>query len=233
MERIRYFDHAATTYVKDEVLKEMIPYFGLNFGNPSSIYSIGRQSKRAIEHAREQVAKEIGAKPKEIYFTSCGSESDNFAIKGICIANRSKGNHIITSKIEHHAVLNSCKSMEEEGFRVTYLNVKEDGRIDLDELENSITSETILISIMTANNEIGTIQEINKIAEIAERHNVYFHTDAVQAIGNIKLNVKEQKIDMLSMSAHKFYGPKRNRSNLYKRRGRYKENTRWRASGKK
>jgi len=220
LEKIRYFDHAATTYVKDEVLKEMIAYFGLNYGNPSSIYSIGRQSKRIIEHAREQVAKAIGAKSKEIYFTSCGSESDNLAIKGTCLANKSKGNHIITSKIEHHAVLNSCKSMEEQGFRVTYLNVDENGKLNLEELESAITKETILISIMTANNEIGTIQEIEKIAEIAKRHGVYFHTDAVQAIGNIKINVKEQGIDMLSMSAHKFYGPKRNRSTICKRRSR-------------
>lgn len=219
MDKIRYFDHAATTYVKDEVLKEMIPYFGLNYGNPSSIYSIGRQNKRVIEHAREQVATAINAKPKEIYFTSCGSESDNLAIKGICMANKHKGKHIITSKIEHHAVLNSCKSMEQEGVRVTYLNVNDKGKVNLEELENSITNDTILISVMTANNEIGTIQDIEKIAEIAKAHNVYFHTDAVQAIGNIKLDVQKLKIDMLSMSAHKFYGPKRNRGTLCERRG--------------
>ncbi len=216
MEKIRYFDHAATTYVKDEVLKEMIPYFGLNFGNPSSIYSIGRFNKRAIEHARELVAKAIGAKTKEIYFTSCGSESDNLAIKGICKANANKGNHIITSKIEHHAVLNSCKTLEKEGYSVTYINVDKFGKIDLEELKRSIRKDTVLITIMTANNEIGTIQPIEEIAEIAKKHGVYFHTDAVQAIGNVKINVEEQKIDALSLSAHKFYGPKGVRSVVYK-----------------
>ena len=154
MNKIRYFDHAATTYVKDEVLKEMIPYFGLNYGNPSSLYSIGRQNKRAIELAREKVANVIGAKPKEIYFTSCGSESDNLAIKGFAYANNQNKNHIITSKIEHHAVLNSCKTLERQGFRVTYLNVDKNGKISLNELENAITKETGLITIMTANNEI-------------------------------------------------------------------------------
>lgn len=216
MDKIRYFDHAATTYVKDEVLKEMIPYFGLNYGNASSIYCIGRQSKRAINKAREQVALAIGAKPKEIYFTSCGSESDNLAIKGFCLANRHKGNHIITTKIEHHAVLNSCMTMEREGFRVTYLGVEKNGKISLDELEREITKDTILISIMSANNEIGVIQPIEEIAKIAKRHGICFHTDAVQAIGNIKINVGEQGIDMLSLSAHKFYGPKRSRCSLCK-----------------
>ena len=208
MDKIRYFDHAATTYVKEEVLKEMIPYFGIEFGNPSLIYSLGRQAKRKIEHAREQVANAIGASPKEIYFTSCGSESDNIALKGIAYANRNKGNHIITSKIEHHAILNSCKTLERQGFRITYLNVDNLGRINIEELESNITSGTILISIMTANNEIGTIQNIEEIAKIAKRHNVYFHTDSVQAIGNIEMNVKAQGIDALSLSAHKFYGPK-------------------------
>ena len=182
MNNIKYFDHAATTYVKDEVLKEMLPYFGLNFGNPSSLYTIGRRSKMAIEHAREQIAHAIGASQKEIYITGCGSESDNLAIKGIAYANRNKGNHIITSKIEHHAVLNTCKTLEDEGFKVTYLNVDKDGKINLNELENAINDDTLLISIMTANNEIGTIQPIIKIGEIAKKHSVYFHTDAVQAI---------------------------------------------------
>ena len=182
MEKIRYFDHAATTYVKEEVLKEMIPYFTLNYGNPSSTYTIGIKSRRAIDLAREQTSKAIGAKPEEIYFTSCGSESDNLAIKGYVYANKDKGNHIITSKIEHHAVLDTCKSLENEGFKVTYLNVDKNGKINLEELENSITKDTILISIMTANNEIGTIEPIKQIGEIAKRHSICFHTDAVQAI---------------------------------------------------
>ena len=208
MNNIKYFDHAATTGVKEEVLKEMLPFFSIEFGNPSSIYGPGRQAKRAIEEARERVAHAINAKPKEIYFTACGSESDNLAIKGIAKALKDKGNHIITSKIEHHAVLNSCKTLEQEGFEVTYLNVDKNGFINLQELENSITSKTILITIMTANNEIGTIQPIKRIGEIAKRHNVYFHTDSVQAIGNIRIDVQDMNIDSLSMSAHKFYGPK-------------------------
>lgn len=162
----------------------------------------------AIHHAREQVARAIGASDKEIYFTSCGSESDNLAIKGIAYANKAKGNHIITTKIEHHAVLDTCKTLENEGFKVTYLNVDKNGKINLEELENTITEKTILISIMTANNEIGTIQPIKQIGEIAKRYGVVFHTDAVQAIGNIKINVDENNIDALSLSAHKFYGPK-------------------------
>lgn len=182
MNKIRYFDHAATTYVKEEVLKEMLPYFTLNYGNPSSLYTIGRRNKMAIEHARKQIASAVGANPKEIIFTGCGSESDNLAIKGIAYANKNKGNHIITSKIEHHAVLNACKTLENEGFIVTYLNADKNGKIDLNELENEIDNETILISIMTANNEIGTIQPIRQIGEIAKKHNVYFHTDAVQAV---------------------------------------------------
>jgi cysteine desulfurase len=208
MNKIRYFDHAATTAVKEEVIKEMIPFLGLNYGNPSSIYSIGRTSKKAIEDAREKVAAQLGAKPNEIYFTSCGSESDNLAIKGVVYANRNKGNHIITSKIEHPAVLNTCRALEKEGFEVTYLNVDSDGLISLKELEASIKESTILITIMFANNEIGTIQPIKEIGEIARKHGVYFHTDAVQAIGNVKINVVDMNIDLLSLSAHKFYGPK-------------------------
>ena len=208
MKNIRYFDHAATTGVKEEVLKEMLPYFNIEYGNPSSIYGIGRSVKRAIEGAREKVAKAINAKPNEIYFTGCGSESDNLAIKGIAYALKQKGNHIITSKIEHHAVLNSCKSLEQEGFRVTYLNVNKDGFVNLQELKEAITDKTILITIMTANNEIGTIEPIKEIGKIAKEKNVYFHTDSVQAIGNIKLDVQKMNIDSLSMSAHKFYGPK-------------------------
>lgn len=208
MNDIIYFDHSATTKVKEQVLKEMLPFFTVEYGNPSSIYGLGRKAKRAIEEARERVARAINAKPKEIYFTGCGSESDNLAIKGIASSLREKGNHIITSKIEHHAVLNSCKSLEREGFEVTYLNVNKDGLINLAELENAITDQTILITIMTANNEIGTIEPITKIGEIARKHNIYFHTDSVQAIGNLKIDVQKMHIDSLSMSAHKFYGPK-------------------------
>ena len=208
MKNIRYFDHAATTGVKEEVLKEMLPYFNIEYGNPSSIYGIGRSVKRAIEGAREKVAKAINAKPNEIYFTGCGSESDNLAIKGIAYALKEKGNHIITSRIEHHAVLNSCKSLERDGFKVTYLNVDKDGLINLQELKETITDKTILITIMTANNEIGTIEPIEEIGKIAKKNNVYFHTDSVQAIGNIKIDVQKMNIDSLSMSAHKIYGPK-------------------------
>ena len=208
MNDIKYFDHAATTYVKEAVLKEMIPFFYLEYGNPSSVYSIGRRAKRAIEDARHKVAKVINAKPKEIYFTGCGSESDNLAIKGISHSLNKKGNHIITTKIEHHAVLNTCKTLERQGFRVTYLNVDEYGLINLQELQNAICKETILISIMFANNEIGTIEPIEEIGKIARKHNIYFHTDAVQAMGNLKIDVQRMNIDALSMSAHKFYGPK-------------------------
>jgi len=208
LSNIKYFDHAATTGVKEQVLKEMLPFLSIEYGNPSSIYSLGRKAKRAIEEAREKVAKAINANTKEIYFTGCGSESDNLAIKGIAYALKEKGNHIITSKIEHHAVLNSCKYLEREGFSVTYLNVDENGLINLGELENAITDKTILITIMTANNEIGTIEPVTEIGKIAKKHNIYFHTDSVQAIGNIKIDVKKMNIDSLSMSAHKFYGPK-------------------------
>lgn len=208
MEKIRYFDHAATTATKEEVLKEMLPYFNIEYGNPSSMYSIGRRTRKVVEEARKRVALSIGADSKEIYFTSCGSESDNLAIKGVAYANRKRGNHIITTKIEHPAVLHTCEHLEKEGFRVTYLNVDEEGLISLEELENAITSDTILISVMFANNEIGTIQPIGEIGSIAKKHNIYFHTDAVQAVGNVRINVEELNIDLLSMSAHKFYGPK-------------------------
>ena len=205
---IIYCDHSGTTYVKKEVLNAMMPYFSEQFGNPSSLYSIGRKSKEAVDEARTKVAKAINAEPKEIYFTSCGSESDNLALKGFAYANRDRGNHIITSKIEHPAILNTCKTLEKQGFVVTYLNVDKNGFVDIKELNNSITKDTILISIMTANNEIGTIQSIKDIGRIARANNIVFHTDAVQAIGNIKINVKDMNVDMLSMSAHKFYGPK-------------------------
>ncbi len=206
--KIRYFDHAATTPVGENVLKAMLPYFCEEYGNASSIYSIGRQSRKAIIEARKKVAQAIGAKPHEIYFTSCGSESDNLAIKGVSYANKNKGKHIITSKIEHPAVLNTCKTLEQQGFEVTYLNVDEDGFVDLQELVNSIKPTTILITIMFANNEIGTIEPIEEIGKIAHKKGIVFHTDCVQAIGNVRLNVNELNIDLLSMSAHKFYGPK-------------------------
>lgn len=206
--KVRYFDHAATTPVKIEVLREMFPYFTRVYGNPSSLYSKGREAKRAIDNARNRVAKAINAKSKEIYFTSCGSESDNLAIKGIAYANKNKGKHIITSRIEHPAVLNTCKSLEKEGYEVTYLNINKCGRISIEELQNSIREGTILISIMFANNEIGTIEPIEEIGNIARKNKIVFHTDCVQAVGNIKIDVEKMNIDALSISGHKFYGPK-------------------------
>lgn len=208
MEKIKYFDHAATTSVREEVLQEMFPYFHIQYGNASASYSLGRVSHQAMQIARNRVAKAIGCRANEVYFTSCGSESDNLALKGIAYANKNKGNHIITSKIEHHAILESCKTLERQGFEITYLNVDHNGLIQLQELENSIKENTILISIMFANNEIGTIQPIRQIGEIAKKHHILFHTDAVQAVGNVKIDVQQMNIQLLSMSAHKFYGPK-------------------------
>ncbi len=206
--KIVYLDHAATTAMDKRVLNQMLPYFIDKYGNASSIYSIARESRAMVEIARGQIAKAINAYSNEIYFTAGGSEGDNLVIKGIMKANRRKGNHIITTKIEHPAVLNTCKQLEKEGINVTYLSVDKDGLISLEELEKSITPQTVLISIMYANNEIGTIQDVKEIGKISRRHNVYFHTDAVQAVGNVKIDVKELNIDALSMSAHKFYGPK-------------------------
>ncbi len=203
-----YFDNAATTKLDGDVLNDMMPYLTDNYGNASSIYKLGKTSRKAVEEAREKVANILNCKPNEIYFTAGGSESDNTAIKGIARANKNKGNHIIASKIEHPAVLDSCHDLEKEGFEVSYISVDENGTIDLEELKKEIKPTTILISVMTANNEIGTIQPIKEIGEIAHEHNIYFHTDAVQAIGNIKIDVNEMNIDSLSLSGHKFYGPK-------------------------
>ena len=206
--KIRYFDHAATTPVREEVIKEMLPYFGIEYGNASVMYSLGRNAKRAMQDARRRVAKALNADINEIYFTSCGSESDNLAIKGFAYANKDKGNHIITTKIEHHAVIDSCRTLEKQCFNVTYLGVDEQGRINLEELINSITDKTILVSIMFANNEIGTIEPIEEIGKITKERKIVFHTDAVQAIGNVRIDVKKLNIDMLSLSGHKFYAPK-------------------------
>ncbi len=206
--KIKYFDNAATTQVNQDVIKEMLPYFSIEYGNPSSLYSIGRRAKRALEEARRKIANIINCKPNEIYFTSCGTESDNLAIKGIAYANKEKGKHIITSKIEHPAVLNTCKELEEQGYKVTYLDVDQNGIVNVEQLKASIKTDTILITIMFANNEIGTIQPIEEIGKIAKENNIIFHTDAVQAMGNLKIDVKKLNINALSISAHKFYAPK-------------------------
>lgn len=208
MENVIYLDHAGTTRVDENVLKEMLPYLSYNYGNASSLYSIGKISRNAIEKSRMQVASAIGCNTDEIYFTSCGSESDNLAIKGIAKANKRYGKHIITSNIEHPAVLETCKTLEQEGFEVSYVPVLENGIIDIDALKKLIRKDTILISIMTANNEVGTIQPIEEIGKITRMNNIVFHTDSVQAIGNIKIDVRRMNIDALSMSGHKFYAPK-------------------------
>ncbi len=206
--KIRYFDNAATTKVKKEVVDKMFPYFVESYGNPSSLYTLGRTAKVGIEKARKHVANLINCDKNEIYFTSGGTESDNTALKGIMYLNKNKGKHVITTKIEHHAILNSCKTLEENGCKVTYLNVDKDGIINLEELANAITEDTVLISVMFANNEIGSIQPIQKIGEIAKEKGIIFHTDAVQACANVRIDVKEMHIDMLSLSGHKIGAPK-------------------------
>lgn len=203
-----YLDNSATTKLDENVLNEMLPYLKDYYGNASSLYSLGRESKKAIEDSRDNIAKILNCRADEIYFTSGGSESDNTAIKGIARANKNRGRHIITSKIEHLAVIDTCRELENEGFEVTYLNVDKNGKVDIEQLKKSIREDTILISIMYANNEIGTIQDISEIGMIAKQNNIFFHTDAVQAIGTLKVDVREQNIDSLSFSAHKFYGPK-------------------------
>ncbi len=213
-----YLDYSATTPVKEEVLKEMIPYFTEKFGNPSSLYDIGLESKDAVTHAREQVAALINARPQEIYFTAGGTEADNWAVFGTAEKFKEKGNHIITTKIEHHAMLHSCAFLEKEGFDVTYLDIDKDGFIDLRQLEEAITEKTILISIMLVNNEIGTIEPIKEAAAIAKKHGVLFHTDAVQGLGNVAIDVKDMGVDMMSVSSHKIYGPKGSGA-LYIRKG--------------
>ena len=203
-----YLDHAATTYVKPEVLEEMMPYFTQKFGNPSGFYSLSRETAIAVDKARLQVANGINADRSEIYFTGGGSEADNWAVKGVALANRNKGNHIITTKIEHHAILHTCQYLEKHGFEVTYLDVDEEGFINLEQLKNAITDKTIIVSVMFANNEIGTIQDIKEIGRICKEKGVYFHTDAVQAVGHVEIDVKDMNIDLLSMAGHKIYGPK-------------------------
>ena len=207
-DHIIYMDNAATTATRPEVLEAMLPYFTEHYGNPSSIHSVGRDARRAVEKARAQVAAALGAQPREIYFTAGGSESDNWAIRCASRALAAKGKHIITSQIEHHAVLHTCQYMEKQGYEVTYLPVDENGLVSVEDVKNAIRPDTVLISIMAANNEIGTIQPIEEIAKIAKAHHILFHTDAVQAIGSIHFDVKKMGIDMLSMSGHKFHSPK-------------------------
>jgi len=213
-----YLDHNATTPTHPEVVKAMLPYYGKIYGNPSSIHQFGQEARKAIDEAREKVADFIGAIQEEIIFTSGGTEADNFAIKGIAYANEKKGKHIITSSIEHHAVLNPCKYLEKQGFQVTYLPVDKYGLVDPDEVEKAITKETILITIMHANNEIGTIEPIAEIGKIAKEKGICLHTDAVQTVGKIPVNVNKLNIDSLSLSAHKIYGPK-GIGGLYVRKG--------------
>jgi len=206
--KLIYMDNAATTRMNDQVLKAMLPYFTEEFGNPSSLYTFAGEAKNAVDHAREQVATAIGAEPSEIYFTASGTEADNWAIKGTAFANCKKGKHIITSTIEHHAIINTMKFLEGQGFEITYLPVNEDGLVSVEDLKKAIRPDTILVTIMFANNEIGTIEPIEELSAVCKERGVYFHTDAVQAVGHVRIDVKKMNIDMLSSSAHKFYGPK-------------------------
>ena len=209
MSKFIYMDNAATTAVRQEVVDAMVPYFTESYANPSSVYSFAQKTKNDMEEARETIASILGAaKPNEIYFTGGGSESDNWALKSAAFGLRDKGNHIITTKIEHHAILNTCAYLEKNGFEVTYLDVDSEGFVSLEDIENAITDKTILISVMFANNEIGTIEPVREIGEIAHKHGILFHTDAVQAMCHVPINVTEMNIDLLSASAHKFHGPK-------------------------